>query len=490
MKRSRRSVLLSGVLGLTGCLTLSAAACKTTDGTMPTPETGDSAPSDLPSAVRRTFALNSVNPNPFADNNGQIPTHAQYSGPLFQLSHSYPTVQPPPVNNPPWIAALKGKPIGKDNALAYVQALKDYIADDMKTLLYNYPAWDAQTAGWYNEPWLASIRESIHGTYVGSEFPANTFPKSGLKVDMTTYVLTYYDGLAAYTLGQVWGKTAMNPTITTSSGQFPEGAIVVKVATTSALAQDWPAMEGASLWPVYVTPPNGDPTAPPQVMNTSIMQFDIIVKDSKTAPKTGWVFSTLVYDKSVPGNDPWAKMIPLGAMWGNDPTVNSTANPGAPLSETVINPVAPVYSTETLGWGGRLSGPNDGAVVAPAYYNGQTYPSVAASSCMSCHSSAQWPMQSFLLPSPTNPPKTVGDALVIEVPGSTGWDKWFQDNLGNVPMDQGSIAFDFDMVFTFKSLPAWKKATQGKSVMGAFEKADAIRGKPAVNPLDLKYNGQ
>jgi hypothetical protein len=360
----------------------------------------------------------------------------------------------------------------------------------MKTLLYNYSNWDAAKAGWYNEPWLASIRESIHGTYVGSEFPANTFPKSGLKVDMTTYVLTYYDDVAAYTLGQVWGTTAMNPTITPTSGQFPEGAIVVKVALTSALAQDWPAMEGASLWPIYVTPPNGDPLAPPQVMNTSIMQFDIIVKDTKTAPKTGWVFSTLVYDKSVPGNDPWAKMIPLGAMWGDDPDVNSTQNPGAPLKETVINPLAPVYSTETLGWGGRLSGPNDGAVVAPAYYNGQTYPAVAASSCMSCHSTAQWPMQSFLLPSPTNPPKTVGDALVIEVPGSAGWNLWFQDQLGNVPLNSGSIAFDFDMVFTFKSLPAWQKATQGKSVMGAFEAADAIRGQPALNPIDLKYNGQ
>jgi hypothetical protein len=484
--RSRRSALLSGALALTGCLTLSSA-CKTTDNGTPTPGTGDS---QAPFPVRRAFQLNAVNPNPFADNNGQIPPQSQYSGPLFQLSHNYPTTQKAPPANPPWIQALGGKPIGKDNAIAYVNALKDYIADDMKTLLYNYPAWNAEAAGWYNEPWLASIRESIHGTYVGSEFPANTFPKSGLKVPMTTYVLTYYDEVAAYTLGQVWGKTALNPTITQTSGQFPEGAIVVKVATTSALAQDWPAMEGASLWPLYVTPPNGPQGAPPQVMNTSIMQFDIIVKDTKTAPKTGWVFSTLVYDKSVPGNDPWAKMIPLGAMWGDDPDVNSTANPGAPLAETVINPVAPVYSTETLGWGGRLSGPNDGAVVAPAYYNGQTYPAVAASSCMSCHSSAEWPMKSFLLPTPTNPPTAQGDALVIEPPGSPGFMKWFQDQPGNVPLDSGTVAFDFDMVFTFKSLPAWQKAMGGKNSNAAFEAADAIRGEPAHNPLDVKYNGQ
>jgi hypothetical protein len=39
--------------------------------------------------------------------------------------------------------------------------------------------------------------------------------------------------------------------------------------------------------------------------------------------------------------------------------------------------------------------------------------------------------------------------------------KWFQNRQGNVPMDAGSIAGDFDMVLTFKSLPAWFSATQG-----------------------------
>ena len=509
MKRSRQSLLLSGAVGLTGCLALSLSACKLPEADAAEskapkkPAAGSVVPasSTVPdakaatdvktpfAAVRRAFELNSVNANPFADNNGQIPAQSQYSGPLFNLSHDYPTSPVAPPANPPWIAALKGRPIGKDNAIAYVNALKDYIAADMKTLLYNYPQWDAAKAGWYNEPWLASIRESIHGTYVGSEFPANTFAASGLKVDMTTYVLTYYDDVAAYALGQVWGKTAMKPTLTNTSGQFPEGSIVVKAALTSALAQDWPVMEGATTWPLYVVPPNGPQTAPPQVMNASVMQFDIIVKDTKTAPKTGWVFATLVYDKRVPG-DAWAKMIPLGAMWGDDPNVNSTQNPGAPLSETVINPVAPAYSTATLGWGGRLSGPNDGAVVAPAYYNGQQVASVPASSCMSCHSVAEWPMQSFLLPSPTLPPQTVGQALVIEVPGSTGWMKWFQDQPGSVPLDKGSVPLDFDMVFAFKSLPAWQQATQGKSGMQAFEAADALHGSPPVNPRDLKYNGR
>ncbi|WP_223631753.1 hypothetical protein [Corallococcus sp. EGB] len=510
MKRSRQSLLLSGALGLTGCLALSLSACKMpeADAAEAKPAKKAPAPNVVPAsatapdpanrartpfaAAREALALSSVNADPFADNNGKLPPASTCQGPLFRLSHDYPQTPVAPPANPPWIAALKGQPISKANALAYVNALKAYIAPSMQTLLYDYARWDAASAGWYNEPWLASIRESIHGTYVGSEFPASTFAASGLKVDMTTYVLTYYDKVAAYALGQVWGTTAMNPTLTNTSAQFPEGSIVIKVALTSALAKDWPVMEGATLWPIYVPPPNGPAHAPPQVMNASVMQFDIIVKDTKTAPKTGWVFSTLVYDKRVPGS-PWDKMIPLGAMWGDDPNVNSTQNPGMPLQETVINPAAPAYSTATLGWGGRLSGPNDGAVVAPASVNGQILPAVQASSCMSCHSVAEWPMKTFLLPTTTMPPTVVGpnkDALVLEPPGSPAWMKWFQDNPGNVPLDPGTVPMDFDMVFAFKSLPAWQAATQGNSGMKDFEAADLLRGTPPVNPRDLKYNGQ
>ena len=498
MLKSRRFFSLPGALGVSGCMALALTACKTPDNKpAETPATVE-APAPAPKAEetskipggRRIINLSAVNPNPFANNDGQVPSKSTYSGPLFQLSHDYPTTLKPPPANPPWIAALKGQPIGKGNAVAYVNALKAYVTPAMKQLIFDYANWNAAKAGWYNEPWLASIRESIYGTYVGSEFPASTFSQSGLTVDMTTYVLTFYDQIGGYTLGQVWGTTAMTPTINSTTSQFAEGAIVVKMALTSATPAQWPVLVGSAQVPIYVTPPNGKPDAPPALMNGSLMQFDIIVKDSKTAPKTGWVFTTLVYDKSAPGKDAWDKMIPLGAMWGNDPDVNSAANPSAPLSETVINPVAPAYSTATLGWGGRMSGPNDGAVVAPAYYNGQTYPSVAASSCMSCHGPAEYPMQSFLLPTPTLPPTTQGDALVINVPGSAPWFNWFQDRPGNVPQDAGTVPFDYDMTFAFKSLPAWAKATQNKNLLEKFEAADAIRGIPSTRSVDLKYNGQ
>jgi hypothetical protein len=420
---------------------------------------------------------------PFTDNNGQIPPKSQYNGPLFKLSYNWPTKPLPPLQNPPWAKAINNGLITVENAAAYVKALKDYVGPNAKTLVWNYKDWNADKAGWYNQPWEGSIRESIHGTYQGSVFNRQTFPGTGLMKTITTYVLTYYDARAAYAVGQVWGKTAMAPKIETALAQIPEGGVIVKAALVDATAQDWPVMEGAANWPLYA--PINNCKQKPSVTTTSFMQFDIIVKDTKSSPKTGWVFTTLVYDTNAPGID-WDKMVPLGAMWGNDPDVNSTADPKAVLNENWINPKAPLYSTQTLGWGGRLSGPNDAArndiIVGDS--RSQKIDSAPNSSCMSCHSPAEWPMKSFLLPSTTYQPTFRGDYLVSPAPGSTDWFGWFQDRPGTQPKDAGTVALDYDMVFAFKSLPMWSKAV-GKPVM-LLERS----GRPAETANDLLYNGK
>jgi hypothetical protein len=47
--------------------------------------------------------------------------------------------------------------------------------------------------------------------------------------------------------------------------------------------------------------------------------------------------------------------------------------------------------------------------------------------------------------------------------------KWFQNRLGTQPMDAGSIAMDFDEVFSFKSLPMWWYAMNSKNAPMLFE---------------------
>jgi hypothetical protein len=247
-------------------------------------------------------------------------------------------------------------------------------------------------------------------------------------------------------------------------------------------------MKGAQEWPLYL--PVGD-AATPKVWPSYVAQFDIIVKDTSSAPQTGWVFMTLVYDASASG-DIWDKMVPLGVQWGNDPQATTE---DAPLKENWINPEAPLYSIQTLGWGGRLSGPNDGGR-NDIVVDGTPIPNAPNSGCISCHSTAQWniaenKMVSFLLPSfPSNEPpgfQTCNDKgqpdpngtyTCSPAPGSNEWMKWFQNRYGNVPMDDGSFATDFDEVFSFKSLPLWWKAvgaTAEAEAMGVSEAAPAQR---------------
>jgi hypothetical protein len=204
------------------------------------------------------------------------------------------------------------------------------------------------------------------------------------------------------------------------------------------------------------------PKPPAKVVNAAFFQLDIIVKDSKTSPNTGWVFSTLVYDKSVSG-DAWARMVPLGAMWGNDPDLNSVITPNAILRENVVNPMAPLYSIETLGYGGRLSGPNDGAISENNIVDGQLVSRASISSCMSCHGTAEWPYKTSPVPaldgSANNPSDPDNPFSYIPTPGTIAFNLWFQDRAGNVPQDSGAVALDYDMNMTFKALPLWRHFT-------------------------------
>lgn len=419
--------------------------------------------------------------DPFQNHRDSVPPQSVYNGPLFTLSHNYPD-SASPIANAPWQQALNGQPISSSNALNYVNALKQYVEPTITKYLYDRTNFNSGAEGWYQEPWTGAIREAVLGTYTGSGFGPGTF--TTLNKAMTTYVLTFYDQRAAYTLGQIWGKTASQPNLQKDAAQFVEGSVIVKFAFTTANYPDWDVMQNGLTFPIYDTA-----TAFTEVVyklrTVTFFQFDIIVKDSKTAPKTGWVFSTLVYDKNAPGKAVWDKMVPLGAMWGNDPDVNSTKNPTQPLKENVINPKAPKYSTETLGWGGRLSGPNDGAVIPFAYDSTTkiTYTNLQASSCMSCHSVAQDNLNSFLLPGPF--PSPTADTLPVFTPGGPQWSLWFKDNYGNVPFDAGQTALDFDMVTAFKSILAYQSAQQTKDKKKMVEAVINFRLK-----LNSRYNGR
>ena len=435
---------------------------------------------------------------PFTNSALAAPGKSIYDGPLFNLRHDYPDTVPPAVSFP-WKQVTDYGAITQQNSEAYVEALKAYVSKDVRKLLYSYSDWNPKTEPWWQSIWLGTEREPIHGLYVGSGFPAGTLTDQTLA--LTTYVYTMYDVRAAVTLNKIWGTTearAYAPNIGNPGAQYAEGSVIVKFAFVTSCGNDWAPMKGAATWPMYFTlnASNGSGNSPqskcpnngsnatsttPALTDVYLMQFDIIVKDSQAAPQTGWVFSTLVYDASAKGNDAWDKMIPLGATWGNNPDViNTSAAALTPpvtvdqrLTQNWINPAAPVYSVSTLGWDGRLSGPNDGAVVTPAWAGSHYYPKGLASvGCLGCHSSAQYQQKSFLLPTTTYPPNAINapgtspnQVLVLNEPGSTAWMKWFQNRSGTEPMDPGSgqIGLDYDMVTSFKAIPMWQAAVKARA---------------------------
>ena len=418
--------------------------------------------------------------NPFQNHRDSVPSSSQYSGPLFTLSHNYPETALPPMVNPPWQQALKGQPISPANALQYVDALKKYLTPNIMKFLYDREHFNADSVGFYQEPWTGAIREAIMGTYVGSGFGPGTF--TSLDSSMTTCVLTFYDKRAAYTLNKIWGKTGEKVNLINNAAQFEQNSIIVKFAFTTANYPQWSVMQNALTYPIYDTATAYvDPVY--KVRTVSLFQFDIIVKDTVTSPKTGWVFSTLVYDKNAGGKTVWDNMVPLGAQWGNDPEVNSTLHPSDTLKENVINTSAPEYSRQTLGWGGRLSGPNDGAVIPIASADGKVYNNLQASSCMSCHITAQDQFLSFLLPAPF--PNSNSDTLPVYTPGGPQWLRYYRDLAGYVPFDAGQVATDFDMVTAFKSIPAYNNAHKIKVGKEELDAAARYRLRP-----DNRYNGR
>ena len=467
----------------------------------------DTAPFVTSTAIN--FDTSNVSIEPFINSSLSAPPELEYSGNLFQLRHDYPSTLPIQKEYP-WKKVTNYGPVTQSNALAYVESLKQYVSDDMRKLLFNYSQWDWANEPWWQSIWLGTERDPIHGVYVGSGFPAGTL--AGQKLNLTTYVFTLYDEVAAATLNNIWGTTreqAYNPNLTNPGAQFAEGSVIIKFAFVTSCGKDWKPMKNAAIWPIYfpLNESNGSGNDPnsrcpnngsngtnttPVVTNVYLMQFDIIVKDTQAAPETGWVFSTLVYDKDAPGKDAWDRMVPLGATWGNNPEIINISNSAltAPvtinknLTQNWINTKVPEYALSTLGWDGRLSGPNDGAVVDPAWAGSHYYPKGLASvGCLGCHSSAQYQFKSFLLPTTTNPGNPIAapgastqEALVLYTPGSVGWMKWFQNRPGTQPMDpgKGQIGLDYDMVTAFKAIPLWQAAVKAQNKN---KKNDLIQSK-------------
>jgi hypothetical protein len=306
---------------------------------------------------------------PYPDFVAELPTSAEYSGPTFTLSQAWPsTLQQ---GKTPWTKFDFKKPA---EAEAYANAVLEHAFEGMIDAGWR-PELNKVSA-WYHVPWMTTgrhPREFISGL---TDERSVRGPELGLKngVSINNYAVGVYNDIAGVTLQRVWGQVPPDET----KSQFDEGSAVVKVLVTDAQASDFSGADILKGAPTLVGWTTNRATGKKQAQALRVLQIDFATRDSR-AGKGKWVFGTFAYDAAAPGNDPWRRMKVVGLMWGNDPTVKPG---GAAPVEGWVNPNAPQYARDHLGWAGRVNGPVDNPV----------------SACLSCHQTAQFPGVAPLVP--------------------------------------------------------------------------------------------
>jgi hypothetical protein len=290
-----------------------------------------------------------------------------WTGPKFAMSKNYPSTKPTEPGQP-WRQLNF-----RTQSEQYIKAVLDYALEG------NVEAgWVVQNNAvrkWYHAPGLArgsNGREFIHG--MTRERTSNA---GDLHANQTTpvdnWAVGFYNPIGGYTLGRVWANPT-NPDV--SKAKFSNGAVAVKLLFTTATVTQVPYLAGTFEWQGNI---GNTPTArTPKTLR--LAQVDLAVRDTRNSSRTGWVFGTFVYQNTAAGTDPWKKLVPVGLMWGNDPSLDpSEIDNGAQLQQQWLNqPLA--GSLTHLGWKGRLNGPVDNK----------------ESSCLSCHATAGFPSSPML----------------------------------------------------------------------------------------------
>lgn len=329
-----------------------------------------------------------------------------WEGPVFELSHDYPTTDPGecPPSTCGWLAVDvdfdSTEPQQWEGAwVEYMDAIFEYVKEG-QTL--SPEGWNADVGGetrWFHIPWMAYDpkvgREFVHGftnerTAYLSDFEGGDTGGAGRNLDFgihalpmagggsteqgfETWAVGFYNPWGGYAVGGSWGTNGL-PVMAGDPSQaaglpFPEGTVVAKILFTTATPADVPYLEGSPEWQAdrHVTVGGCDR----QVQPVRLVQMDVAVVDER-AP-TRWVYGTFGYNGTIDSPDVWERLSPLGLQWGNDhgswPAVERDVS--EPIHQSVL---APVDIYEHFGCGPdennrRLAGPVDNKM----------------SACMACH---------------------------------------------------------------------------------------------------------
>lgn len=319
---------------------------------------------------------------------------------------------------------------------------------------------------WYHVPWLGpgpAGREFIHGLTRARNFapgelgPAQTSCRQN-------WALAFYNDVGGVVLGKIWGQGRRDPDL--DALPFPEGTVAVKLVFTEATPADDAKLTGAPELRANIhaastadaCAPDSAPRAP-KILR--LIQVDLAVRENRASYKTGWVYGSFRYDGTLPGNDPWAKLTPLGLMWGNDPQLTDTdAAAGTAPRQSVV-----FAAGKGFGRGGRMNGIAD----------------ERASACSSCHMAAQWPTVA-----PMIAPATWADGKCwfrnLDARYTFGFPPGFKGGCADATALEKIRPLDFSLQLTI-ALRNWslERTKTGKPVVTRIGMLKRAQGKLTVN---------
>ncbi len=369
-----------------------------------------------------------------------MPSPDTYSGPVFKLSQDYPK-QPPPKANLPAFMTMEFQKDWRN----YMIQVRSYCFEGNTNT--DWRVENNKVRRWYHIPWQhygPSGREGVHGLTKEAPVQPQQLATTQTYVGGQTYAVGVFNEFGGYTLGRVWADhDNPDPAQTTAPNGFLEGTVICKLLFVDVPVEQVPSLANPVQWTGYITDVYKSNNR--SMRKLSLIQMDIAIKD-KRAP-TGWIFGTFQYNGQLKKADGWENLIPLGLMWGNDPTITDDVytnptpaitkiNPN--LKESVINPDTTELPPTHLGWNGRLNGPVDNP----------------RSSCMSCHMTAEVPALSPITPFFQKDPPPMG---------SPAWMRWFQNARCGTPFDSGTKSADFSLQLSIgiTNFYTWKDTLDG-----------------------------
>lgn len=388
---------------------------------------------------------------------GHLPSQDAYSGPLFSLSQDYPSSKAT-APKLPFLDIPFNENRADQNWLKYLLAVRDHCFEGNVEV-----DWDVRknrVREWYHAPWQhwgRNGREGIRG--LTREATAQPGQLASTQTDkFQTYAIAFYNDVGAYTIGRVW-RDNLEPDY--KDVRFDVGTVVFKLLFTQAPVDQVPYLGPPVEWTAYAEISDKDPSR--VVQKLRLLQMDVMIRDERATKinGTGWVFGTFCYNGKVGSRNPYENLVPVGLQWGNDSMVqDDTVNPkptktiiNPRLTETVINSSADLPA-QHLGWNGRLNGPAD-------YF---------ASSCMSCHSTAQYPVLRHQNPDFGKRKVTHGDGE---------WMDWFRNLKCGEPFSENSNSTDFSLQLAIgiQNFYHWRDQQGGFSARAIELPIEIQRGK-------------